>query len=340
MSDDNKRVFKVDGESFAVLRPSVETLRRGSEVRSKTFNEALQRGDLLRDQLDGELRKRDLWNDAREEEYQEARQSVIDGEFKLSKGGIKLQSARDVALDMGDSRNRMIEMLSSRSELDSNTCEGKADAARFNLLFAESLVYEETGERYFPNGLDEYLERSDNPVTTKGATEFYYLVSGTENLDDALPENKFLKQYDLVNDEGRLIDSEGRLILKSGQHIDEFGNFIKWKDDEDYIYVDSEGREVEKESGDFKVDFSPFLDAEGGEVSVPTTDEEESEEEEVPETEEAEAPETEEAEAEVPEKEEAEPKKSTPKKKATRRKSPAKAQTEKNKEVESKEETS
>jgi|TARA_R110000744_G_scaffold238416_1_gene355910 hypothetical protein len=322
MSDDNKRVFEVDGESFAVLRPSVETLRRGSEVRSKTFNEALQRGDLLRDQLDGELRKRDLWNDDREEEYQKARQSIIDGEFKLSKGGIKLQAARDVALNMGDSRNRMVEMLSSRSELDSNTCEGKADAARFNLLFAESLVYEETGERYFPKGLDEYLERTDNAITTRGATEFYYLVSGTENLDDALPENKFLKEYDLVNDEGRLIDSKGRLIAKGGQHIDEFGNFIEWQNDEDYIYVDSGGREVERESGDFKVEFSPFLDDEGDEVSVPTTDEGKSEEEEVPET------------------EEAEPKKSTPKKKATRRKSPAKAQTEKNKEVKSKEEPS
>ena len=105
------------------------------------------------------------------------------------------------------------------------------------------------------------------------------------------------------------------MIAKGGQHIDEFGNFIEWQNDEDYIYVDSGGREVERESGDFKVEFSPFLDDEGDEVSVPTTDEGKSEEEEVP-------------------------KKSTPKKKATRRKSPAKAQTEKNKEVKSKEEPS
>ena len=30
----------------------------------------------------------------------------------------------------------------------------------------------------------------DNPIAIKGATEFYYLLSGTENLDDKLPENK------------------------------------------------------------------------------------------------------------------------------------------------------
>ena len=82
-------------------------------------------------------------------EYQTLRQEVLDGEYKLQKGGIKLNQARSVALDMGDKRNDMVELLSSRTDLDSNTCEGKADAARFNYLFACCLVYDETGEALF-----------------------------------------------------------------------------------------------------------------------------------------------------------------------------------------------
>jgi hypothetical protein len=317
--DNTKRTFEINGKSYSVLRPSVETLKRGNEIRSKTFNEALQGGDMLRDQLEGELRKRGLWNDAREAEYQGLRQDVVDGEYKLSKGGIKLSEARDVALDMTESRERMVEMLSSRSELDQNTCEGRADAARFNLLFAESLVYEDTGEKYFPNGLDDYLTHLDDEITTKGAAEFYYLISGTDNLDDSLPETQFLKQYKLVDDKKRLIDKDGRLITKEGKHIDEFGNFIKWTNEEEYVFVDLSGREVEKKTGEFKVDFSPFLEEDGNPIVL----------EEVEEVEEVEA-EEEEAQEESSEQE---PKKAPVRKKTTRRKSPAKAKTEKKEEA-------
>ena len=316
--ENTKRTFEIEGKTYAVVRPSVETLKRGTEIRSKTFNEALQGGDMLRDQLEGELRKRGLWNDDREEEYQGLRQDVVDGEFQLSKGGIRLSEARDVALGMSESRERMVDMLSSRSELDQNTCEGRADAARFNLLFAESLVYEDTGEKYFPNGLDDYLTQLDNSITTKGAAEFYYLISGTENLDDSLPETQFLKQYKLVDDKKRLIDKDGRLITKEGKHIDEFGNFIKWTGEEEYVFVDLTGREVEKVTGDFKVEFSPFLEEDGEPIVL---------EEEIVAEEEATGDRSQE------EPSEPEAKKAPVKKKTTRRKSPAKAKVEKKEEA-------
>tara|TARA_R110000824_G_scaffold128568_3_gene289490 strand:+ start:19550 stop:20536 length:987 start_codon:yes stop_codon:yes gene_type:complete len=323
--ENTKRTFEIEGKTYAVVRPSVETLKRGTEIRSKTFNEALQGGDMLRDQLEGELRKRGLWNDDREEEYQGLRQDVVDGEFQLSKGGIRLSEARDVALGMSESRERMVDMLSSRSELDQNTCEGRADAARFNLLFAESLVYEDTGEKYFPNGLDDYLTQLDNSITTKGAAEFYYLISGTENLDDSLPETQFLKQYKLVDDKKRLIDKDGRLITKEGKHIDEFGNFIKWTGEEEYVFVDLTGREVEKVTGDFKVEFSPFLEEDGEPIVL---------EEEIVAEEEATGDRSQE------EPSEPEAKKAPVKKKTTRRKSPAKAKVEKKEEAPTEEEAS
>ena len=84
VKDEDKRVFEVDGVKYAVIRPSVATLRKGSEIRSKTFNRALENGDILRDQLDDNLRKRNLWNVQKENEYQTLKKSVVDGEFTLS----------------------------------------------------------------------------------------------------------------------------------------------------------------------------------------------------------------------------------------------------------------
>ena len=132
----DKKTFEVNGLKYAVRVPTVDELKRAGESQSKTFNEAISRGDLLRDQLEGELRKRKLWNDDREQQYQTLRQEVLDGEYTLQKGGIKLNQARQTAMAMGEKRNFMIDLLSSRTDLDSNTCEGKADAARFNYLFS------------------------------------------------------------------------------------------------------------------------------------------------------------------------------------------------------------
>ena len=93
MSNDNQRDFEVGGIGYAVRRPKINEVRKANEMRSSTFNEALSRGDLLREQLDSELRKRSLWNDNREEEYQRLRTEILDGEWQLKRGGIRLTNA-------------------------------------------------------------------------------------------------------------------------------------------------------------------------------------------------------------------------------------------------------
>ena len=256
---ESKRSFTVDGNEYAVRVPTVQEIKEANEMRAKTFNDALGRGDLLRDQLESELRKRELWNDNREQEYQTLRREVLDGEYKLQKGGIKLSQAKGIALGMTDNRNQMVNLLSSRTDLDSNTCEGKADAARFNYLFACCLVYDETGEQYFPNKLDDYLLNQDDVVAAEGATEFYYLISGTDNVDTKLPENKFLQKFKFVDDNLQLIDKDGRLINDDGKHIDTKGNFVRWNKDGTSVKVDTVGRPVNEE-GDFDIDHTAFLD--------------------------------------------------------------------------------
>jgi len=277
MADENKKSFEVDGKMYAVRRPKVDEIRKANEFRSKSFNEALQRGDMLREQLESELRKRKLWSDSREEEYQGLRQSILDGEYKLKKGGIRLANAKNVAVEMSEARESMITLLSSRTDLDSNTCEGKADAARFNYLFACCLVYDDTDEQYFANGLDDYLLNQDDAVAIAGASRFYYLLSGSENVDESLPENAFLKRFNFVDEQYRPIDENGRLVDKDGRHIDEVGNLVRWTSDEEFEYIDTEGRKV-NDAGDYDVAFSPFLDDDGNPVEETKEVEEAAEE--------------------------------------------------------------
>ena len=265
MADADSRTFEVDGKKYKVVKPTLEVLNEATKLRSRTFNEALQAGDMLREQLEDQLKKRNLWNDDLEIEYQTLRKEVVRLTGILSKGGISLKQARDIALDVAQKRARMVDMLSSRSSLDSNSCEGKADAARFNYLFANCLVYNDTDEKYFPNGLVDYLLNQEDPVAAAGATEFYYLISNSEDPTDDLVENKFLKQYKFVDDDYRLIDKEGRLIDNDGKHIDEEGYYIEWLEDGTSRRVDVNGNIINSD-GTPQLEFTPFLDDDGNPI--------------------------------------------------------------------------
>lgn len=270
MNKKDFRTFEVNGVAYKVEKPTLDVLNEATKLRSKTFNEALQAGDMLREQMEDQLKKRNLWNDELEIEYQTLRKEVIRLTNVLRKGGIKLNEAKNIALEVSKKRNRMVAMLSSRSSLDANTCEGKADAARFNYLFANCLVYNETGEKYFKDGLLDYLLNMDDPVATVGATEFYYLISDSEDPTDDLVENKFLKQYKFVDDDYRLIDKEGRLIDETGRHIDEDGFYVEWLSDGTSRRVDLDGVPI-REDGSADLDFQPFLDDDGNPVTLEDT---------------------------------------------------------------------
>lgn len=276
---EEKRVFNYNGTEYAVKKPTNEQINKGNEERRRVFNDELSAGTILRDQLDEELRRRKLWSDAREVRYQELRQEVIDGEFKLAKGGISLNKAKEIAIEMREKRAEMVDMLSSRTDLDNNTCEGKADAAKFNYLFTECLVYNETGERYFKEGVSDYDKNQSDPVALLGAPEFFYLLSDTDGVDDRLPENKFLKKYKFANERYELVDKDGRLVDSEGRHIDAFGNYVEWQEDGTSIPVDINGRPLD-ENGEFNVDHIPFLDEDGQPIDE-SLFEESSEEEEV-----------------------------------------------------------
>ena len=268
LNDDGTFVFTE--KEFAVRLPPYKIMEEANKLKGKVFRESLNSGDMLREQLEDILRQKGLWNDQRQIEYDTLRKEILDREYQLEKGGIKLSDAKYLALEMKEKRERMVEMLSGRSDLDSQTCEGKSENARFNYLFAHSLVYNDDElTPFYPNGLEDYVVDMDNPIAIQGATEFYYLLSGTDNLDDKLPENKFLKRFNFVDDKYRLVEKGStRLVDRLGRYVDEYGNYIEYNEDGTYYYVDVNGRKLDEETGSFVIDEpSPFLDEYGNPIS-------------------------------------------------------------------------
>lgn len=255
----------VDGKQveFSIKSPSFKDQREAQKIYNQAFADAVQSGCIVRGRLDDLLREQGLWDENKERKMKTIQQQIFDNEQVLAKGGISLNSAKSVAFEIRELRQELREVISSRTSLDSNTAEGQADNARFNYLVSCCLVYSENNKPYFDN-YESYLNQSAEPVAIKAAQVLASRMYGLDdNYEANLAENKFLKQYNFVDDDLRLVNKDGHLVDEEGRLIDEDGRFVNEKGE----YVDKDGKPVD-DNGDYVCEFKPFLDEDGNPVEA------------------------------------------------------------------------
>lgn len=251
----------VDGKDIVLMvrSPSVQDHREAQKVYNRAFTESIKGQCIVRAKLDDVLRDQGLWDDSRQKQLNDLQNKILEGEKKLTKGGIKLKEARQIALEMKETRDEIRELISVRTNLDSNTAEGQADNARFNYLVSACVVYKDNESKGYFENLEDYLNRIDDPAALKGAQVLANMIYGLDNdYEKNLPENKFLLKFKFINNKLRLIDDKGRYIDRDGRLVDEIGRFVNDTGE----YVDKDGNRVDKQ-GDYLIDHEPFLDDEG-----------------------------------------------------------------------------
>lgn len=251
-----------DGQNveLAVVRPSPKDSNKAQQAYNKKFRECVEAGTLFRDNLDRHMREQGLWSDEHEEKVKLLQRAILDSEKKLLVGGIKLNEARKIAIDMKRARDEITKISLKKNELNGVTVESQAEQARYDYLVTCCIVDNETGKRVF-NSVDDYLE-SDQSWVYECAAKFGEFAYGLDpEFEKTLPENKFLSKYKFVDNDlryvdkkGRYIDEDGRLVNKDGRYINEQGEFI-----------DIHGNRVD-EGGLPVVESSPFLDDDGNPV--------------------------------------------------------------------------
>jgi hypothetical protein len=280
MSKALKEVIKVkindeDGNevetALAIKPPSAQVKQQARLIHAKAYREAVEAGAMLREQLDTQLRKSDLWDDQRQAEFDKLRTAILEGERKLAKKGIKLKEARQIAIDISKHRNDLQDLLSQRNRIDVNTADAIADQAQFNFFVAACTVYND-GKRenkpFFTKdgehpSIDAYIDQSTEEVGISAATKLGEMMYGSEKeMLAKLPENQFLTKYKfvdgdfhLINENGDRVDEHGRRVDKDGRYVNEKGEYV----DSDGNLVDKDGRYIESEN-----DF--FLDDDGNPI--------------------------------------------------------------------------
>lgn len=247
MKDQKKTVdvefVKEDGSkdtvSIYVVRPSNSTIKNADRYRAKTWNQCITDGVLTKKELGKLMRDRGIWNEDKDDEEQQIIQQIQDLERKLYLGGgdkkRKLSEGQAIAIEMRKLRGKLRELISERISLEENTAEALADNSKFDYFVADCTFYA-NGQKVYTS-VEDYNKKSSDEVAFAAAGALAEMMYQVDNkFEESLPENKFLKKFNLVNEDLSLVNRDGALVDTQGRKVNEFG-----------YYINNEGKRVDKD---------------------------------------------------------------------------------------------
>jgi hypothetical protein len=278
---ESKVSVNVDGEikevEIYVQKPSNEVLKMAERYKSKVWNQCIQDDILTKKELAVFMRKRGIWDEAKDREEEQITKDILMLERELYQGKTgkakpKLSEGRDVAIQIRRKRFELRDLITERITLEENTADSLADNSRFDYLVASCSFYK--------NGTRVY--KDFNEYNNKSADEIAYACAGLlgkmlynldSNFEKNLPENKFLTKFGLVNEDLSLVDPQNpsQLVDTKGKNIDDEGYYL----DQDGHRIDREGNKINTdgtyEMVDYEDDLNVELTAEPETVKKPKT---------------------------------------------------------------------
>lgn len=213
---------------------------------------------LSKQQLDMHLEKLGIWTEIDASNFLKLQLQLRSMELKLQQGGIKVSDAKKIALDMKTKRAILLMLYQRRAQFDNITMESISDNEKFKFLMT-SCVFGENDLQFFID-IEDYESRQNEQATIDSSIILAGKIYGYDSGAEAnLIENKWLKQFEFADDNGRLVDDKNRLIDIDGRLIDKKGRFVNKKGE----FVDDKGVPVDKD-GNFKIKTKPFIDDKTG----------------------------------------------------------------------------
>lgn len=240
---ESKVSINKDGEikevEIYVQRPNNDTVKLAERYKSKIWNQCIQDEILTKKELAVLMRKRGIWDEAKDKEEQDITREIIRLEKELyhgkdGKSKPKVSEGRDIAIQIRRKRSELRDLIAEKISLEENTADNLADNARFDFLVAHCTFYKD-GTRVYKD-FDEYNKKSADEIAFAAANLLGKMLYNLDNdFEKNLPENKFLTKFGLVNQDlslvdpknpDQLVDTKGKKIDENGYYIDDNGNRI------------------------------------------------------------------------------------------------------------------
>jgi len=237
MSKVKSKTVSVDLENgqkvnIVVKKPSSQVLNKAQNIGAKVWSQALRDGVFTKATLAQFMRQNGTWSDDHDKEEASLNEKIYNAEKELAVGSggrrLKVSEGKEKSLNLRRLRNQLRDLISERISLESNTAEGLSENAKFNYLVSKCTFYEDGRPVY--SGLDDYDSRSDDEIAFQAAATLAELIYQLDQGYEAnLPENQFLKKFNLVNEDLSLVNNKGELVDIDGSRINEKGWFINEK---------------------------------------------------------------------------------------------------------------
>lgn len=241
------RTVKVEDQDVEiyVTRPTNAVAREAEIYRIKKFNELIAQGLKTKRQCMQQMRELGEWTDRDEAAELRIATDIMKKEKELfcgdGKSKPKLSTGQALAIEIRVLRSELRELSSRKINAESASAESIADDSKFDYLVANCTFYKSNGKKVY-NTFEEYNQKSaDELAFTAAAALAQLMYNITDDFEEQLPENRFLANFGLVNEElslidpktGNTVDLDGRTIDEDGYYLDESGN-----------RVDSEGNRI------------------------------------------------------------------------------------------------
>lgn len=246
---------EINGENkvLYVISPTRKHEEKAKVISNRVFRDCVKTGSFFRSELNAVLKERGILTNEEEKVLTEATEFLENGKKKLKAGGIELDEARKLAVDMRKKRFEIIAITIKLNEHDAMTVEGQTDNAYFDALVS-LCVLDEEGNPVF-NSYEHYLDESKEDYASTAAKTLSSIIYGTnDNWEKELPENKFLMKYKFVDEKLRLVNKDGHYVDSENKLINEDGRYVN----ENNEFVNRDGERVD-ENGDLIVEEKPFL---------------------------------------------------------------------------------
>lgn len=250
---------------IVVKRPTNALLSQAQRVSAKVWTDCVRDGIMTKKELEKFMKEQGIWNDNKDAEQKKITEEISRLEKELyingKNGKLRASEGKNIAIDMRRKRIELRELIAERMSLEQNTAESLSDNARFDFLVANCTYYD-NGKKAYDN-IDDYTANSDSEIAFAAATALAQMMySVDKDFEAKLPENKFLKMFNFVNDDLALVNDKGERVDTEGRKIDESG-----------YYVNEEGKRVDKdgnlldENGNY-VPSVTYVDDKGKKISV------------------------------------------------------------------------
>jgi hypothetical protein len=244
MSKEKDKVIDVDVEGnkvkILIKKPTNVTLSQSQRIGAKAWTDCVRDGIMTKKELEKFMKQQGIWDDGKDKEQKTLVEEISSLEKKLfigSQGHTKLKASegKEIALQMRIKRAELRDLIAERISLEQNTAESISDNARFDYLVANCTFYE-NGQKVYKD-LDDYKTRADSePAFSAASALAGMLYSVDRDFEAKLPENKFLKMFNYVNEDLSLVNDKGETVDLDGRRIDKNG-----------FYLNEEGKRVDKD---------------------------------------------------------------------------------------------